>query len=225
MIYLFHGSNVEAVRTKAFEWVAAAHAKEPKLMYTRLVTEDLTENALMEAAGAGGLFVKRLLILIDNPFEKTRITKEKPSGTSDTVFEKYLDILASSDNAIVVLAPALSVAQTKKLLEKAKKEYRFDYAYAQKTRGFNSALVNALSERDSKKLWLEVMRTLYAGDSPEMLHGLLHWKARDLMAKGSRVWSAQEARALSLSLITLLGDTRRTGVPLALKLERFALSI
>lgn len=225
MIYLFHGSNVETVRAKAFAWVAAAHTKEPKLVYTRLAAEELTENALVEVSGAGGLFVKRLLILIDNPFEKTRVTKEKPSGTADTVLEKYLDMLADSDNAIVILAPALSVAHTKKLLAKTTKEYRFDYVRAPSARGFNSALVNALSVRDPKKLWLEVERALYAGDAPEMLHGLLHWKARDLMLKGSRAWSAQESRTLSLTLITLLGDTRRTGVPLARELERFALSI
>jgi len=53
----------------------------------------------------------------------------------------------------------------------------------------------------------------------------LHWKARDLMAKGSRVWSAEQSRRLSLTLITLLGNARRTGVPLALALERFTLSV
>lgn len=225
MIYLFHGSNVEVVRAKAFAWVAAARTKEPKLMYTRLSTGELAESTLMEVAGSGGLFVKRLLILIDNPFAKTNGTKEKTTDAADTVLEKYLDMLADSDNAIVILAPELAAARTKKLLEKTTKEYRFDHTQPQRTRGFNGALVNALSARDSGKLWLEIVRALRCGDAPEMLHGLLHWKARDLMAKGSRVWSAQEARALSLSLITLLGDTRRTGVPLASALERFALSV
>ncbi len=225
MIYLFHGSNTETVRAKAFAWVAAARTKEPKLMYTRLAAGDITENALMEVAGAGGLFVKRLLILIDNPFEKVKGAKEGSSGLANIILEKYIDILADSDNAIVILAPLLSTANTKKLIAKTTKEYRFDNVQAPSTRGFNSALVNALSVRDSKKLWLEVVRALYAGDAPEMLHGLLHWKARDLMLKGSRAWSTQEARTLSLTLITLLGNTRRTGMPLAIELERFALSV
>lgn len=225
MIYLFHGSDIETVRTKAFAWVAAARAKEPRLMYTRLAAGELTENTLMEVAESGGLFVKRLLILIDDPFAKIKSSTEDNEETPDTILEKYLDMLAKSDNAIVILAPLLTATRTKKLLAKATKEYHFDRTRQDRTRGFNSALVNAMAVRDSGKLWLEVARALRNGDAPEMLHGLLHWKARDLMAKGSRVWSTEQSRKLSLTLITLLGDSRRTGVPLASALERFALLI
>jgi hypothetical protein len=58
-----------------------------------------------------------------------------------------------------------------------------------------------------------------------MLHGLLHWKARDLMKKGSRSWTSEESRRLSLALIALLQGSRRGGLDLPLALERFALSI
>jgi len=92
-------------------------------------------------------------------------------------------------------------------------------------RGFNNSLVNALAARSREKLWLEIARALQAGDAPEMLHGLLHWKARDLMAKGDRAWTPKESRVLSLSLISLLQSSRRGGLDLALTLEKFALSI
>ena len=71
----------------------------------------------------------------------------------------------------------------------------------------------------------EINRALIAGDAPEMLHGLLHWKARDLMEKGSRAWKSEESRALSLNLISLLQTSRRGGLDLSTSLERFALSI
>ena len=109
--------------------------------------------------------------------------------------EDHLDELAASDNAIVILAPKLSAAKAKKLVAKAKVEYKFDTtAPRESARGFNSNLVNALSARSREKLWLEINRALLAGDAPEMLHGLLHWRARDLMEKGSRAWTPQEAR-------------------------------
>jgi hypothetical protein len=85
--------------------------------------------------------------------------------------------------------------------------------------------VNALATRSPEKLWLEIIRAERAGDAPEMLHGLLHWKARDLMEKGSRAWKSEESRKLSLTLIELLQNSRRGGLDLALSLERFALSI
>ena len=217
-MYLFHGSDVEKTRAKAFEWIAKARTKEPNLAYVRLAHEELTDNALEDATLSGGLFVKRLLILIDDPFQEQ---------DSENVLDDHLDALEVSDNAIVILAPKLATAKAKKLIAKAKVEYKYDLPAqaGKRERGFNSGLVNALGARNREKLWLEINRALIAGDAPEMLHGLLHWKARDLMEKGSRSWNPRESRALSLSLIELLQSSRRGGLDLSLSLEKFALSI
>ena len=228
MIYLFYGSDVEKVRTKAFEWVAKARAKEPHLAYARLAREDLTKEALEDATLSGGLFVTRRLILIDDPFPAARVTDEDTAQESiaTNVLDDYLDALAGSDNAIIILTPKLSVVKAKKLVPKAKIVYEYNETTSAKSaRGFNSALVNALGARSREKLWLEINRALTKGDAPEMLHGLLHWKARDLMQKGSRVWTPTESRKLSLALIALLQESRRGGLALDLALERFALSI
>jgi DNA polymerase III delta subunit len=229
MIYLFHGTDIEKTRTKAFEWVAKARAKEPNLAYVRLAREELTNAALEDAALSGGLFVKRLLILIDDPFSATRTASEEEGSEEEStgnILEEHLDNLAVSDNAIIILAPKLAAVKAKKLAAKAKIEYKYDSTAAREdARGFNSNLVNALSARSREKLWLEINRALYAGDAPEMLHGLLHWKARDLMEKGSRAWSPKESRQLSLSLIELLQSSRRGGLDLSLSLEQFALSL
>jgi hypothetical protein len=230
MIYLFHGGDVEKVRAKAFEWVAKARAKEPNLAYVRLAREELTNAALEDAALSGGLFVQRLLILIDDPFPKARVADDEEGASEEgngNLLEEHIDALAASDNAIIILAPKLTTAKAKKIAGKAKVEYKYDApaASTEGGRGFNANLVNALAARSREKLWLEINRALHAGDAPEQVHGLLHWKARDIMEKGSRAWKPQESRALSLSLISLLQDSRRKGLDLALSLERFALSI
>ncbi len=236
MLYLFHGSDVEKARTKAFEWVAAARKKEPNLAYVRLAREELTPAALEDAASSGGLFVSRLLILIDDPYVG-RGTSNMGNGGDEggneggneevaTPLDDYIDALAASDNAIIILAPKLLATKAKKLVAKAKMEYKFDLRLAPSaSRGFNATLVDALGARNREKLWLEINRALRLGDAPEMLHGLLHWKVRDLMAKGSRTWPPAEARSLSLALIDLLQESRRGGLDLSLSLERFALSI
>jgi len=206
MLYLFYGSDVEKTRTKAFEWIAKARTKEPNLAYVRLAREELTASTLEDAALSGGLFVKRLLILIDDPFQEN----DAPS-----MLEDHLDALAASDNAIVILAPKLAAAKAKKIVAKAKVEYKYNKtATREDARGFNSNLVNALGARSREKLWLEINKALRVGDAPEMLHGLLHWKARDM-----------RDRKLSLDLISLLQSSRRGGLGLSLSLERFALSI
>lgn len=230
MIYLFHGTDVEKVRTRAFAWVAAARKKEPNLAYARLAREELTANALEDAALSGGLFVARLLVLIDDPFPAARVAVDDEDGaeqdTTGILLEEHLDTLATSDNAIIILAPKLPAVKAKKLVAKAKMEYKFDKpATFEAKRGFNASLVDALGARNREKLWLEVNRALAAGDAPEMLHGLLHWKARDLMVKGGRAWTPREARQLSLALIELLQSARRGGLTLNLALEKFALSV
>ncbi|OGG78056.1 hypothetical protein A3A36_02700 [Candidatus Kaiserbacteria bacterium RIFCSPLOWO2_01_FULL_52_12b] len=230
MIYLFYGSDVEKTRSKAFEWVAKARTKEPNLAYVRLAREELDRNTLEDAALSGGLFVKRLLILIDDPFPTAHKTNDEDERneeeSAESVFEEHIEALAASDNAIIILVPRLAAAKAKKLVAKAKMAYKFDkLATLEDKRGFNSTLVDALGARSREKLWLEVNRALIAGDAPEMLHGLLHWKARDLMAKGGRAWAPKEARALSLSLIELLQSSRRGNIDLSLSLEKFALSI
>lgn len=228
MIYLFHGSDVEKTRSKTFAWIAAARAKEPNLAYMRLAREELTPAALEDAAHSGGLFVQRLLILLDDPFPVARTTNDDDTEEEATasILEESIDMLATSDNAIIILAPKLAAAKVKKIAAKAKRVYAYDSAVAKDpVRGFNARLVDALGVRSREKLWLEINRALIAGDAPEMLHGLLHWKARDLMEKGSRKWTPSESRRLSLALIELLQNSRRGGLDLSLSLEKFALEV
>jgi hypothetical protein len=220
MIYFFTGTDEERTRAKAFEWIARARAKEPQLAYARLSRDELTAEALEAAGMAEGLFVRRLLVLIDDPFSK----KEGSNGKE--IAESQLEMLEVSNNAIVILAPLLPAPLVKKIKAKAKLTYAFDLQKKETSaRGFNAGLVNALGARSKAKLWMEVVRALRAGDAPEMLHGLLHWKARDLMSKQNRIWPPEEARELSLKLIELLEESRRGGLDLPLSLERFALSI
>ncbi|MCR4276150.1 MAG: hypothetical protein NUV90_02070, partial [Candidatus Parcubacteria bacterium] len=122
MIYLFHGSDSEKARAKAFEWVAKARAKEPNLAYVRLAREELTDATLEDAALSGGLFVQRLLILIDDPFPAARVKSEDENDEgeiSGTVLEEHIDSLAASDNAIIILAPKLAATKAKKFIAKA----------------------------------------------------------------------------------------------------------
>lgn len=215
MIYLFTGSDVEKVRQKAFQWVAAARAKAPDVAYVRLNADEITAESLDEAAGTQGLFFLKSLVLLDDPFAKAE--------TAELVLAA-LPSLKDSDNAIAILAPKLLAARTKKLEAAAAKTFVID-APKKADRGFNSSLVNALAARDGKALWKEIQKAYRQGDAPEMVHGLLHWKARDMMLKGGKGWTKEEARVLSRDLIELLSDSRGRDLPLKESLERFALSL
>jgi hypothetical protein len=216
VIYLFTGPDAGRTRAKAFQWVAAARAKAPDAPYTRIAADNVTAEALSEAVSARGLFYAKSLTLIDDPFSLAE--------SGDLVLEHLKD-LADSENIVAVLAPKLLAAKLKKLEAKAEKVFLVEAGEKKPARGFNGALVSALGNRDGALLWKELLKAERAGDVPEMLHGLLHWKARDMMQKGGPKWTKQEARVLSRNLIELLSDSRGGELSLGDNLERFALSL
>lgn len=216
MIYLFTGSDANKVRQKAFAWVEAARKKAPEAPYVRIAPDEVTVESLSSAAGASGLFFSKSLVLVDDPFSL--------KDSADAVLET-LKALAESPNPIAIVAPKLLAATLKKLEGKADKVFKIDIAAKKEARGFNSGLVNALGAKDGKALWLEIVKAKREGDAPEMIHGLLHWKARDLMEKGSGVWKPEEARRLSVDLIELLSDARSESQELGTELERWALGV
>lgn len=216
MIYLFTGSDVNRVRAKAFQWIAASRAKAPDAYYSRLSAEQVSEEALRDALSAQGLFFSKTLIALDDPFAL--------SESAETVLE-MLPELAESQNIVAIIAPKLLAARMKKVEAKAEKVFVVDAAAKPPARGFNSALVNALGAKDGPALWKEIVKAYRLGDVPEMVHGLLHWKARDMMQKGGKAWTPDEARVLSRNLIMLLSDSRGRDLSLDLALERFALSL
>ncbi len=216
MIYLFTGTDAGKVRAKAFQWVAAARAKAPESPYIRLSADAITPEVLQEVVQSQGLFFSKMLVLLDDPFSL--------AGVGETVLEA-LPMLKESQNPIGILAPKLLAVRLKKLEAVADKVFKIDVTEKKPARGFNTALVNALASKNGPALWTELKRAERQGDVPEMLHGLLHWKARDLVAKGGRAWTPKEARALSVSLIELLSDSRSGDLPLSLQLERFALTL
>ncbi len=215
MIYLFHGTDSNKVRAKAFAWVEAVRAKAPDAVYLRISSEQLTEAALRDALSSQGLFFSKSLILLDDPFALT---------DSGEVVLSLLDELAVSANPVAIVAPKLLLARAKKLEGKAEKIFKIDVT-EKVVRGFNSALVNALASKDSAGLWKELQKSYRQGDVPEMVHGLLHWKARDMMQKGNTAWGKGGARKLSRELIELVSDSRNGDLPLGPALERFALSL
>jgi DNA polymerase III delta subunit len=216
MIYLFHGSDANKVRAKAFQWILAARDKAPDAVYMRIEASEMTPESLSNALSAQGLFFSKTLVLLDDPFSETE--------SGELVLE-MLKSLAASDNPVAILAPKLLAARLKKIEPHTAKVFEINATEKKPARGFNSGLVNALGAKDGAALWKEIVKAQRLGDVPEMIHGLLHWKARDMMQKGSARWSAPEARRLSRRLIELVSESRNGNLELSLALERFALSL
>ncbi len=88
------------------------------------------------------------------------------------------------------------------------------------------AVANAFGARDKKKFWLLLMEAARREAAPEAIAGMLHWKVRDMLAKGERgKFTTAELKDLSRRLVALYHDSHRGAGELSLLLERFALTL
>jgi hypothetical protein len=96
-----------------------------------------------------------------------------------------------------------------------------------KAEAFNVfAIANALANRDRKSAWLLLSSALRAGVAPENIAGMLHWKARDMVAAGrSAKYSRTELVGLSRTLVEMYHDSHRGAGDLGLLLEKFVLTL
>ncbi len=94
-----------------------------------------------------------------------------------------------------------------------------------KERGFDPfGLTFALGARDKKKLWLGLMQAFRAGEKPEAVAGLLHWKVRNELERASGT-KKEELSTISRRLVFMYHDSHRGAGDLELLLERFALNL
>ncbi|MBY0472980.1 hypothetical protein K2Q00_01670 [Patescibacteria group bacterium] len=99
-------------------------------------------------------------------------------------------------------------------------------AGGKKEESFNMfALATVFGTRDRKKLWLMLAKASRAGAAPEAVAGMMHWKVRDMLAKGSSAYTKEELRKISRTLVALYHDSHRGAGDLELLLERFALRL
>jgi len=215
MLYIFAGSDTQKVREKALAWVAASRKKAPNALYVHLEEGAISENQIEDIIQTQGLFYQKMLVVLDDPL-----------GTEEgrEVIEKYTQAIVDSNNVIAFIMPKLLI-KDKGIVAKATKVFEYDKVAKGEERGFNASLVNALAAKNARALWQEITLTLRKGDAPEAVHGLLAWKARDMLAKGSSKWSRKELRELSRTLLTLVTDSRKESGNTEASLELFALSL
>lgn len=86
-------------------------------------------------------------------------------------------------------------------------------------------LASIFGTRDRKKFWIELNKAARMGAAPEAVAGMLHWKVRDMLSKGSTKYTRDELTVISRELVALYHDSHRGAGELELLLERFALKL
>lgn len=141
--------------------------------------------------------------------------------------DEFLDMaeaLVESPHTFIFEEEKLLKAPTT-ALEKAGAKIEVTKKAAAKERGFDPhGLTFALAARDKKKLWLGLTASLAAGEKPEAIAGLLHWKVKQEL---ERATGAKREALINLSrqIVFMYHDSHRGAGSLELLLERFALRL
>ncbi len=141
--------------------------------------------------------------------------------------EEFLDLAKE-----FVQSPHTFIFEEEKLLKKptdmlAKAGAKVEvHTAAKKAESFNMfGLATIFGTRDKKRLWIELQKAARAEAAPEALAGMMYWKVRDMLAKGSTKYSKDELKSISRELVALYHDSHRGAGDLELLLERFVLRI
>lgn len=214
MLFAYIGTDRKKAKDKLNEAVRAA-AKKKNARITR-ISDSHAAYDLRAALQGAGMFGERRIVVLDETLLNEDM-REIVLSSFDSMQKSQEDFFIFEENP---------TADARRAIEKAADgSFHFD-ALKQKETKTIFALVNPLRRADKKALWVAYQRELLSGESPEAIHGVLFWGAKDAFLK-SREGSEERQRASALvaELAELPHKARRNSFDLEYALEKFVLSV
>lgn len=216
MLYVFGGDMTKS-RAKMRATLEALEKRAPLAHMLRITNEDIESADVENLLAAQGLFYNKRIVIFDNAFAEKNAQKK---------IVPHLKEMAKSEHVFLVLEETLSADLKKPLITHATKAIISDEGEKKTKSGPDWAATNALERREAKQLWVALAKSFLEGAAPEMVHGQLFWKAKQmLLTKRYGKYSEGEVRGLVGILAELPHLARRRGVEMEYALERFALEI
>ncbi|MCE9541670.1 hypothetical protein K8R03_03920 [Candidatus Kaiserbacteria bacterium] len=206
MLYFYTGNDGERLRIELGKALAARKSEAVR------ITDAHAVHDLSAALEGGGLFAsgKRTVVL-----ENTLTNADM----SEIVLGRLKSLKEADDDFYII--ESTPDAMTKKLVSKyAESTEKFELVKEKKAETV-FALANALQSGKKKDLWVGYRREIAAGKSPESIHGVLFWAAKQQML---RTPADARARRLVARLAELPHEARRSGADLEYALEHFVLT-
>lgn len=207
MLYLITGTDTEKARAK----LNAAVEKNAKEKVVIRITDAHTLADLEAALGGAGMFGGDRVVVLDNALENEEMR---------TVVLQRLPQLQKSPDVSMIYHTALDAATRKQIEMYVESSERHDAPKSVKQETI-FGLVRLLQSGKKKDLWVGYRRELLRGKSPEAMHGILFYAAKDSLLRNPK---DARARALVAQLAELPHEARRAGFDLEYALEHFVLT-
>lgn len=208
MIYLFSGTDTKK-KNQALEGLLKKI--KPAFSKDQLFSNVQNEDMLNEMISANSLFGDGEVYILDSVLNEE----------NNFIF-KNIKRIQSSSNVFIFNEEYLTKSTLSKVEKFAERVFCFDEIKKTLERFNIFSLTNALGARDKKTLWV-LLQIALREESPEAIVGVLFWKIKDMLLKGSGKFTTEEVKTLSLKLATLLVDARRKNLDSEIELEKFIL--
>ncbi len=189
MIYLFHGTDGGKAREEARIFTDTLSEKFGGIRVERIYPDELTIDKLNELVLSRGLFEKPRIIVLDGTLE---------DETAATMVLKEAEKMASSPDTLVLLEESVDKEKLQILKDKAEKIFSFDSNGGEGIKKeFNVwSITDAFGRRDRKEVWIYYQKAVLAGVSPEDIHGLLVWQAKNILM--AKKWGSEGAQKFGI---------------------------
>jgi len=229
MLYFLYGEDEDKAREKARELLGTLTKKRPDASLFKLETDGFDLAKLEELVDGQGLFSNKYIVFLDSLFENAEIKEQ--------VLKFYKEI-GESENIFIWLESKVDKATLTKLEKVAEKVQKFESPEG-KSRKFGIGagesrnladfnifdLTNVLAMRDRRELWLLYREAISNDFPPEEICGILFWKLKDLLLKGSRSFEGSELKKLAEKLVSIYHNAHRGKLDFEIALEKFVLTV
>ncbi len=169
MLYVFYGTDTEAVRTAAHQKIHHLKEVEPELSVGLLEAQEYEAGQFLTLASTVALFGGAQAYFVDMPSEQALCREE---------FYRDAKVLADSAHHFVVVEGALLSAEKKLLTAEARVVEEFKSAPTERVDTF--ALCDSLARKDKRTLWMQLQEVTAARVSTEEIIGVLWWQLKML---------------------------------------------
>ncbi len=207
MLNLYTGTDTKKLREK----LNAATEKYKGAELVRVTDAHALADLHAALAGGGMFSAGKRVIILDNVLGNPEM---------NDIVMKRLAHMAESEDIYFLVATEVNAATRKQIEKYAEKSEKFDGAKEKKAETI-FGLANALQRGKKKDLWVGYRREIAEGKSPESIHGVLFWAAKQQLLRNP---ADARAKKLAVSLAELPHEARRAGFDMEYALEHFVLS-
>jgi len=177
MFYLFHGSDLEKVKTKADQLVASLLDKKPNVSLFKFNRENWQQNIFEESISGQTLFDKKYLVVGAGVLGNKEALEFLIAN---------IDGVVASPNIFIFYEDTLPSEVLSQIIPKANKVVTFDSLEKKKKPDFNIfSLADSLGTKDRRGLWLSFMKARLAGIAPEEIFWQFYRQVKNMILVSS----------------------------------------